>query len=228
MIELFSPLHRLKRILKKADKLVRYIEVKLKQGSVESVKKYNRAVERKLGRFKNIFYTKIHHYEQEPANKSILPQITANVEAIEEGLERIKKEIVESEAELKTLSKEDPKFIKSWVDTFTEDYSNLLTNIDLIETALSSLKEPVEKGEEPTVATINEAQKFLNQRKIVTRPTELKALARACGYILEKNDHTIVRAASGRKITEIPEHPQIERETARNIIKSMALGRMIS
>lgn len=72
----------------------------------------------------------------------------------------------------------------------------------------------------------NEAQKYLKQNHIVTKQKELQHLAISLGYQLkEGSKHTGVFDKKGNRIAEIPHHPEINRNTAKIIMKELATGK---
>ena len=81
---------------------------------------------------------------------------------------------------------------------------------------------------EPTISAPNLAQDILNKRRVVTKSRELNRIASDMGLTLEPGKgHLIVKDSLGNKITEIPQHPDINSNTAKSILKALAAGKFI-
>ena len=224
---IFSPFARIKRRLKKIDELARLDEVILKSGrkerdKIDVLKNYNKSIKRNLERAKDIFFGKIPDYEKEEANKKVIGLINADIKKLFDKFTALEKLIEKDEEELKLMAEEDSAFVNEVTNDLISKYSDIVTEIDILEKHLKDLKEP--ESEKDIEAAKNEAQIALDAGRVVTKSRELKKIARACGYVLaEGANHTDV-LSNGVKISEIPNHTNISVGTARNILKALARG----
>lgn len=230
MFELFSRLARVQRRLKRVERRIVYQEGLLSSRRIDRLnvlKTYNEYIRRDITKTQALFVAYARKYPKGSVQYTQSIEVDASMKTSLKDIDDIAHELEKSEQDIRTIN--DRQFVDAWFKDIGRSYQRLYAKMQFVSNAIISLRSNESR---PAAAEVtageNRAAEYLHRGAILTKLSELESLATKCGYTIQHaGSHNIVFDSSGRKITEIPRHRTVDRNTAKGIMKAMAKGEFV-